>query len=621
MHLTPTMMTTSLIIIFILLLYPLITTLTPNPKASSWALTQVKTAVKTSIYYQPSTPDPFHFKGGTNCYHHLDLNKYPYFWHQHYLKVWFLLYHFYPRGPMCNLVYPTICLMMHACWPKHKPIFYMSPDLPNCHNYSCHSYQHISNFHWLGGGTHYILSTNWLMMWAGRCKHSCTPSSSLWPCWGYWINLLYSMNSHQPLLLKNATNFYSCTNYTPNLPPFTSYYCCHWQIRPIWTSPLATRCHTTPHTSISPTPLKHYGSSSHFLNNPHKSFTTKLPFNLNYLPMPWRSNNLIYSNMCINTEWHYKNCCLFNILPAWPHNSNNWPKPTSACISAYLHPCILQSHAFPMLMLYYSQPKWWAGHPENTWHAPFSPLHFLLFNSTQPCPHWYSFFSWIFFYTCHHWSPECFMPYCLSPNPDSYCHLFHRYLQPPHCILCLHTPPTVYCFFPYYWKYLICDLPYYTSCSTKYCCRVFDHIKHCPSLDTCNDYAPPSKTIRPNCNHYWTPSSPTISQFNNQTTPSNPQTLPPPLLCYASLLPTNCTPSSPKSQPLSTPMHCPPNCMPNMTTTIMPKSSFQNLPPTYHNNKYCSTTHDLNLPCPIFHHPYVSPTNPYSLDSSECPPT
>nr|UFH80716.1 NADH dehydrogenase subunit 5 [Tridentiger bifasciatus] len=46
MHPTPIMMTTSLVIIFILLLYPLTTTLTPNPKTPSWALTQVKTAVK-----------------------------------------------------------------------------------------------------------------------------------------------------------------------------------------------------------------------------------------------------------------------------------------------------------------------------------------------------------------------------------------------------------------------------------------------------------------------------------------------------------------------------------------------------------------------------------------------
>nr|YP_009180256.1 NADH dehydrogenase subunit 5 [Tridentiger obscurus]ALL96645.1 NADH dehydrogenase subunit 5 [Tridentiger obscurus]AVA09125.1 NADH dehydrogenase subunit 5 [Tridentiger obscurus] len=46
MHPTPIMMTTSLIIIFILLLYPLLTTFTPNPKDPSWALAQVKTAVK-----------------------------------------------------------------------------------------------------------------------------------------------------------------------------------------------------------------------------------------------------------------------------------------------------------------------------------------------------------------------------------------------------------------------------------------------------------------------------------------------------------------------------------------------------------------------------------------------
>nr|YP_010360215.1 NADH dehydrogenase subunit 5 [Rhinogobius szechuanensis]UNQ32299.1 NADH dehydrogenase subunit 5 [Rhinogobius szechuanensis] len=46
MHPTPVMMTTSLIIIFMMLLYPLLTALSPTPKGSIWALTQVKTAVK-----------------------------------------------------------------------------------------------------------------------------------------------------------------------------------------------------------------------------------------------------------------------------------------------------------------------------------------------------------------------------------------------------------------------------------------------------------------------------------------------------------------------------------------------------------------------------------------------
>nr|YP_010360189.1 NADH dehydrogenase subunit 5 [Rhinogobius lentiginis]UNQ32273.1 NADH dehydrogenase subunit 5 [Rhinogobius lentiginis] len=46
MHPTPVMMTTSLIIIFTLLLYPMLTTLSPSPKPDTWALTQVKTAVK-----------------------------------------------------------------------------------------------------------------------------------------------------------------------------------------------------------------------------------------------------------------------------------------------------------------------------------------------------------------------------------------------------------------------------------------------------------------------------------------------------------------------------------------------------------------------------------------------
>nr|YP_003457106.1 NADH dehydrogenase subunit 5 [Oneirodes thompsoni]BAI77180.1 NADH dehydrogenase subunit 5 [Oneirodes thompsoni] len=46
MHPTPVIMASSLIIIFTLLTYPVLTTMTPQPKGSHWALTQVKTAVK-----------------------------------------------------------------------------------------------------------------------------------------------------------------------------------------------------------------------------------------------------------------------------------------------------------------------------------------------------------------------------------------------------------------------------------------------------------------------------------------------------------------------------------------------------------------------------------------------
>nr|UZC55272.1 NADH dehydrogenase subunit 5 [Etheostoma flabellare] len=46
MHPTPLMMTSSLIIIFTLLTFPVFTTLSPNPQGSDWALSHVKTAVK-----------------------------------------------------------------------------------------------------------------------------------------------------------------------------------------------------------------------------------------------------------------------------------------------------------------------------------------------------------------------------------------------------------------------------------------------------------------------------------------------------------------------------------------------------------------------------------------------
>nr|YP_010172997.1 NADH dehydrogenase subunit 5 [Caranx crysos]QSH90823.1 NADH dehydrogenase subunit 5 [Caranx crysos]WNH17951.1 NADH dehydrogenase subunit 5 [Caranx crysos] len=50
MHPTSLMMTSSLIIIFTLLAYPVLTTLNPHPQDPKWALTQVKTAVKLAFF-------------------------------------------------------------------------------------------------------------------------------------------------------------------------------------------------------------------------------------------------------------------------------------------------------------------------------------------------------------------------------------------------------------------------------------------------------------------------------------------------------------------------------------------------------------------------------------------
>nr|YP_010960740.1 NADH dehydrogenase subunit 5 [Larimus fasciatus]WNH38234.1 NADH dehydrogenase subunit 5 [Larimus fasciatus] len=50
MHTTSLMMASSLIIIFFLLTYPIFTTLSPHPKTSDWALSQVKTAVKLAFF-------------------------------------------------------------------------------------------------------------------------------------------------------------------------------------------------------------------------------------------------------------------------------------------------------------------------------------------------------------------------------------------------------------------------------------------------------------------------------------------------------------------------------------------------------------------------------------------
>nr|QDP13381.1 NADH dehydrogenase subunit 5 [Sicyopterus marquesensis] len=50
MHPTPLMMTSSLLIIFALLTYPLLTTFSPNPKPANWAETHVKTAVKLAFF-------------------------------------------------------------------------------------------------------------------------------------------------------------------------------------------------------------------------------------------------------------------------------------------------------------------------------------------------------------------------------------------------------------------------------------------------------------------------------------------------------------------------------------------------------------------------------------------
>nr|YP_010126774.1 NADH dehydrogenase subunit 5 [Pseudotolithus typus]QPO06079.1 NADH dehydrogenase subunit 5 [Pseudotolithus typus] len=50
MHTTPLMMSSSLIIIFFLLSYPILNTLNPQPRNPDWALSQVKTAVKLAFF-------------------------------------------------------------------------------------------------------------------------------------------------------------------------------------------------------------------------------------------------------------------------------------------------------------------------------------------------------------------------------------------------------------------------------------------------------------------------------------------------------------------------------------------------------------------------------------------
>nr|UEC47344.1 NADH dehydrogenase subunit 5 [Gymnogobius laevis] len=50
MHTTPLMMTTSLILVFTLLIYPVLTTLSPSPSTPAWPLVQVKTAIKLAFF-------------------------------------------------------------------------------------------------------------------------------------------------------------------------------------------------------------------------------------------------------------------------------------------------------------------------------------------------------------------------------------------------------------------------------------------------------------------------------------------------------------------------------------------------------------------------------------------
>nr|WEU67036.1 NADH dehydrogenase subunit 5 [Cirripectes stigmaticus] len=50
MHTTPLMMTTSLLLIFVILLYPVLTTLSPEPKTSDWPLDKAKNAVKIAFF-------------------------------------------------------------------------------------------------------------------------------------------------------------------------------------------------------------------------------------------------------------------------------------------------------------------------------------------------------------------------------------------------------------------------------------------------------------------------------------------------------------------------------------------------------------------------------------------
>lgn len=50
MHPSALIIASSLVLIFALLVYPVITTINPNPRKEGWALEQVKTAVKMAFF-------------------------------------------------------------------------------------------------------------------------------------------------------------------------------------------------------------------------------------------------------------------------------------------------------------------------------------------------------------------------------------------------------------------------------------------------------------------------------------------------------------------------------------------------------------------------------------------
>lgn len=61
---TPAIATSTLLLIFALLFYPLAATLSPTPRPPTWALTHVKTAVKFSFFLS-LIPLSLHLSQGT----------------------------------------------------------------------------------------------------------------------------------------------------------------------------------------------------------------------------------------------------------------------------------------------------------------------------------------------------------------------------------------------------------------------------------------------------------------------------------------------------------------------------------------------------------------------------
>lgn len=92
------------------------------------------------------------------------------------------------------MVYPRICIVVHALRPAHEPVLQVPNGLPYYNDYPRHSQQHVPILYWLGGSRYHVFPPYRLVVRTSGREHRSSAGYTLQSNWGHGFNFFHGMD-------------------------------------------------------------------------------------------------------------------------------------------------------------------------------------------------------------------------------------------------------------------------------------------------------------------------------------------------------------------------------------------------------------------------------------------